>query len=103
MSKRLSSHAAKRSKTSYCTPKKKVGERERERERERESTEQAKIGINNKNNEIYKIGVFLIGNSNFSVERKRIELAIYYEKIIKYIIYNNIEEHPIDYLDSIGC
>ena len=103
MSKRLSSHAAKRSRTSYCTPKKKVGERERERERERESTEQAKIGINNKINEIYKIGVFRIGNSNFSVERKRIELAIYYEKIIKYIIYNNIEEHPIDYLDSIGC
>lgn len=32
MSKRLSSHAAKRSRTSYCTPKKKVGERERERE-----------------------------------------------------------------------
>lgn len=30
MSKRLSSHAAKRSRTSYCTPKKKVGERERE-------------------------------------------------------------------------
>ena len=59
--------------------------------------------INNKINEIYKIGVFRIGNSNFSVERKRIELAIYYEKIIKYIIYNNIEEHPIDYLDSIGC
>lgn len=28
MSKRLSSHAAKRSRTSYCTPKKKVGERE---------------------------------------------------------------------------
>ena len=27
MSKRLSSHAAKRSRTSYCTPKKKVGER----------------------------------------------------------------------------
>lgn len=95
MSKRLSSHAAKRSRTSYCTPKKKVGERE--------STEQAKIEINNKINEIYKIGVFRIGNSNFSVERKRIELAIYYEKIIKYIIYNNIEEHPIDYLDSIGC
>ena len=85
MSKRLSSHAAKRSRTSYC------------------STEQAKIEINNKINEIYKIGVFRIGNSNFSVERKRIELAIYYEKIIKYIIYNNIEEHPIDYLDSIGC
>ena len=32
MSKRLSSHAAKRSRTSSCTPKKKVGERERERE-----------------------------------------------------------------------
>jgi hypothetical protein len=103
MSNHLSSHTAKRSRTSYCTPKKKVGERERERERERESTEQAKIEINNKINEIYKIGVFRIGNSNFSVERKRIELAIYYEKIIKYIIYNNIEEHPIDYLDSIGC
>ena len=28
MSKRLSSHAAKRSRTSYCTPKKKVGERD---------------------------------------------------------------------------
>lgn len=97
MSKRLSSHAAKRSRTSSCTPKKKVGERERE------STEQAKIEISNKINEIYKIGIFRIGNSNFSVERKRIELAIYYEKIIKYIIYNNIEEHPIDYLDSIGC
>nr|DAW61905.1 MAG TPA: hypothetical protein [Caudoviricetes sp.] len=103
MSNHLSSHTAKRSRTSYCTPKKKVGERERERERERESTEQAKIEINNKINEIYKIGVFRIGNSNFSVERKRIELAIYYEKIIKYIIYNNTEEHPIDYLDSIGC
>ena len=35
MSKRLSSHAAKRSRTSSDTPKKKVGERERERERER--------------------------------------------------------------------
>ena len=43
MSKRLSSHAAKRSRTSYCTPKKKVGERERERERERESILRAKI------------------------------------------------------------
>ena len=32
MSKRLSSHAAKRSRTSSDTPKKKVGERERERE-----------------------------------------------------------------------
>ena len=32
MSKRLSSHAAKRSRTSSCAPKKKVGERERERE-----------------------------------------------------------------------
>ena len=96
MSKRLSSHAAKQSRTSSDTPKKKS-------RRERESTEQAKIEINNKINEIYKIGVFRIGNSNFSVERKRIEFAIYYEKIIKYIIYNNIEEHPIDYLDSIGC
>ena len=103
MSKRLSSHAAKRSRTSYCTPKKKVGEREREREKKREKKKKIKIEINNKINEIYKIGVFRIGNSNFSVERKRIELAIYYEKIIKYIIYNNIEEHPIDYLDSIGC
>ena len=103
MSNHLSSHTAKRSRTSYCTPKKKVGGGERERERERESTEQAKTEINNKINEIYKIGVFRIGNSNFSVERKRIELAIYYEKIIKYIIYNNIEEHPINYLDSIGC
>ena len=43
MSKRLSSHAAKRSRTSYCTPKKKVGERERERERERESITRASI------------------------------------------------------------
>ena len=76
---------------------------ERERERERESTDYAKEEINNKIDEIYKIGALRIGDSNFSVERKRIELAIYYEKIIKYIIYNNIEEHPIDYLDSIGC
>ncbi|MDR3831630.1 MAG: hypothetical protein Q3X90_02485, partial [Phascolarctobacterium sp.] len=68
MSKRLSSHAAKQSRTSSDTPKKKK-KRERERERERESTEQAKIEIKNKINEIYKIGIFRIGNSNFSIER----------------------------------
>ena len=43
MSKRLSSHVAKRYRTSSCTPKKKVGERERERERERESITRASI------------------------------------------------------------